>query len=1010
MSARATELIVNGGFESGSTGWVFSGTPNGAAASSYGSLAHSGSYYLWMGGAVSESDAAYQTITIPSTASAATLSFYYNINSSEPTTSACDTFYAAIGNTSGVLVAVLGEWSNLNGTSPGNPYYYQQTYNLLTYAGQTIRIYFINSCTGSKVTNFRVDDVSVSVTTASTGSLQVSITPAGAISAGAQWQVDGGTWESSGATVSGLSVGSHTVSFSTVSGWTTPANQNISVSANSTATATGTYVSNPQTGSLQVTISPTGAVSAGAKWQVDSGTWQSSGATVSGLSVGSHTVSFSTVSGWTTPANQNISVSANSTATATGTYGTQSGSLQVTISPAGAISAGANWQVDGGTWQSSSATVSGLSVGSHTVSFSTVSGWTTPANQNVSVSANSTATATGTYGTQNVLGADFNVGAGSINWQQETSTSPSFLVIKAAQGDNKNSFLPSNMSGVPSVTSGFTFGVYHYADPDEYANPSTKVTDPSNSGAVIADAQAAANSFYQIASTYLTVGHLQPALDLEDEGGYGGFNSPYDSISGYPKWSWSEIAEWIAAWTTQLQQDDPSLNAPILYMTQGYAQNISPQLINSYLTSPISYHLWVADINDSPNIDPSPSIGSWPTWAIEQYDWPGTTPPGDLDALNSSTTLSSLEIPSPQTGSLQVTISPAGAISAGAQWQVDGGTLQSSGATVGSLSVGSHTVSFSTVSGWTTPANQNVSVSANSTATATGTYVVIPQTGSLQVTISPAGAISAGAQWQVDGGTLQSSGATVGSLSVGSHTVSFSTVSGWTTPANQNISVSANSTATVTGTYTASPLPANDNFANRIVLSGMVLSTTGWNTNATKESGEPNHAGGTGGKSVWWSWVAPSTGTVTVSTAGSSFDTLLGLYTGSAVSSLTTIASNDDANGSVTTSLLTAPVVAGTEYEIAVDGYGGAFGSIDLSISLVLPPPTAPSIIMCRVGNQLVLCWGTNWPGYVLQSAKALGAGASWDQVSSSVVVVGATNMVTNTMSRSALFYRLKQQ
>ena len=44
--------------------------------------------------------------------------------------------------------------------------------------------------------------------------------------------------------------------------------------------------------------------------------------------------------------------------------------------------------------------------------------------------------------------------------------------------------------------------------------------------------------------------------------------------------------------------------------------------------------------------NPNPSIGSWPTWAIEQYDWTGSTPPGDLDALNPSTSLSSLEITS----------------------------------------------------------------------------------------------------------------------------------------------------------------------------------------------------------------------------------------------------------------------------------------------------------------------------------------------------------------------------
>jgi hypothetical protein len=45
------------------------------------------------------------------------------------------------------------------------------------------------------------------------GSLQVTLAPAGAVSAGAQWQVDGGAWQSSGATVSGLAPGSHTVAF-----------------------------------------------------------------------------------------------------------------------------------------------------------------------------------------------------------------------------------------------------------------------------------------------------------------------------------------------------------------------------------------------------------------------------------------------------------------------------------------------------------------------------------------------------------------------------------------------------------------------------------------------------------------------------------------------------------------------------------------------------------------------------------------------------------------------------
>jgi PKD repeat protein len=78
-------------------------------------------------------------------------------------------------------------------------------------------------------------------------------------------------------------------------------------------------------------------------------------------------------------------------------YVQQSGSLTVTISPPGAVIAGAMWSVDGGAWQASGSTVPNLSMGSHTVYFSGLQGWTTPPSQTVNISYGVPVSAIGTY-------------------------------------------------------------------------------------------------------------------------------------------------------------------------------------------------------------------------------------------------------------------------------------------------------------------------------------------------------------------------------------------------------------------------------------------------------------------------------------------------------------------------------------------------------------------------------------------------------------------------------------
>jgi hypothetical protein len=144
---------------------------------------------------------------------------------------------------------------------------------------------------------------------------------------------------------------------------------------------------------------------------------------------------------------------------------------------------------------------------------------------------------------------------------------------------------------------------------------------------------------------------------------------------------------------------------------------------------------------------------------------------------------------------------------------------------------------------------------------------------------------------------------------------------------------------------------SNDDFAARFPLAGPAASAGGSTTAATKEPGEPAHARNAGGKSVWWSWTAPASGTVTISTQGSSFDTLLGVYTGGSLGSLVEVASDDDSGGNLTSRVIFT-AAANTTYQIAVDGFGGASGNVLLAVSFdgALQPPSAPPSVQASDG------------------------------------------------------------
>lgn len=157
-------------------------------------------------------------------------------------------------------------------------------------------------------------------------------------------------------------------------------------------------------------------------------------------------------------------------------------------------------------------------------------------------------------------------------------------------------------------------------------------------------------------------------------------------------------------------------------------------------------------------------------------------------------------------------------------------------------------------------------------------------------------------------------------------------------------------------------VPANNSFfAATVITAELPAELAGTNVAANKEGGEPNHAGNAGGRSVWWRWTAPAVGSAAVTTTGSLFDTLLAVYTGGSVSSLTQVAANNDAGNGVRTSAVTFSTTAGTAYHIAVDGVNGDAAPLTLHLAFAsgsTPPPRIlrqPSSLFISPGGNVTL-------------------------------------------------------
>jgi Ca2+-binding RTX toxin-like protein len=159
--------------------------------------------------------------------------------------------------------------------------------------------------------------------------------------------------------------------------------------------------------------------------------------------------------------------------------------------------------------------------------------------------------------------------------------------------------------------------------------------------------------------------------------------------------------------------------------------------------------------------------------------------------------------------------------------------------------------------------------------------------------------------------------------------------------AGQTYRIAVNGKARATGrivlrVHGAEP-PQNDNLADATPVSGdLPLRATGVNLLATREAGEPDHAGDPGGASVWFAWTPSADGPVALDTCRSDFDTALAVYTGSAIAELSEVIGNDDNCG--VRSRVSFVAHAGQTYKIAVDGQHGDSGAIVLRLTQAYPP------------------------------------------------------------------------
>ena len=195
----------------------------------------------------------------------------------------------------------------------------------------------------------------------------------------------------------------------------------------------------------------------------------------------------------------------------------------------------------------------------------------------------------------------------------------------------------------------------------------------------------------------------------------------------------------------------------------------------------------------------------------------------------------------------------------------------------------------------------------------------------------------------------------------------------------------------------------NDLFTDYLALAGASGTVWGRNTMARREAGEPVPPGPRGTNSVWFCGQAPVSGLLRFDTEGSNFDTLLAVYTGSRITNLVLITSDND-SGTNKTSRLYFQAEAGTNYWIAVDGVDGQSGFYRLNWGAPGPGPRFHSLSRLPSGDMELELWGLVGDRYRIETTGNFGTWTNWMQVTNFTGRLQFIDPVTKDSPRR--FYR----